>query len=209
MTEQATAQDLIGYGRVSTGDQRMDLQIDALRAHGVPEENIYTDQASGVSRNRPGLAMALKRLRPDDVLVVWKLDRLARSVPELIRLVERLREIGADLRVLTQPVDTTSAVGKFVFYMFSALAEMEREMIVERTKAGIAAARDRGKKPGRRPVLTEGKRRRARELLKAGRPVKEVAARVGVGASTIYKHWDAIMLDDVPAEPDESGTEGP
>ena len=207
MSEQTTAQDLIGYGRVSTDDQRLDLQIDALRAHGVPEDSIYTDQASGVSKNRPGLAMALKRLRPGDVLVVWKLDRLARSVPELIRLVERLREIGADLRVLTQPIDTTNAVGKFVFYMFSALAEMEREMIVERTKAGIAAARDRGKKPGRRPVLTEGTRRRARDLLKAGRPVKEVAARVGVGASTIYKHWDAILLDDIPAKPGELGTE--
>ena len=148
---------LIGYARVSTADQSTDLQKDALMAAGVDERNIYIDKASGKRDDRPGLEACLKALREGDSLVVWRLDRLGRSLKHLVATVQDLVERGVGFRVLTGQganIDTATASGKLVFGIFAALAEFERELIVERTKAGLAAAKVRGRKGGRKPKLS-------------------------------------------------------
>ncbi|MBN9265947.1 MAG: transposon DNA-invertase [Alphaproteobacteria bacterium 64-6] len=149
---------LIGYARVSTADQSTDLQKDALMAAGVDERNIYIDKASGKRDDRPGLEACLKALREGDSLVVWRLDRLGRSLKHLVATVQDLVERGVGFRVLTGQganIDTATASGKLVFGIFAALAEFERELIVERTKAGLAAAKARGRKGGRKPKLSQ------------------------------------------------------
>ena len=149
---------LIGYARVSTADQSTDLQKDALMAAGVDERNIYIDKASGKRDDRPGLEACLKALREGDSLVVWRLDRLGRSLKHLVATVQDLVERGVGFRVLTGQganIDTATASGKLVFGIFAALAEFERERIVERTKAGLAAAKARGRKGGRKPKLSQ------------------------------------------------------
>jgi len=149
---------LIGYARVSTADQSTDLQKDALMAAGVDERNIYIDKASGKRDDRPGLEACLKALREGDSLVVWRLDRLGRSLKHLVATVQDLVERGGGFRVLTGQganIDTATASGKLVFGIFAALAEFERELIVERTKAGLAAAKARGRKGGRKPKLSQ------------------------------------------------------
>lgn len=148
---------LIGYARVSTADQSTDLQKDALMAAGVDERNIYIDKASGKRDDRSGLEACLKALREGDSLVVWRLDRLGRSLKHLVATVQDLVERGIGFRVLTGQganIDTATASGKLVFGIFAALAEFERELIVERTKAGLAAAKARGRKGGRKPKLS-------------------------------------------------------
>lgn len=148
---------LIGYMRVSTNEQTLDLQRDALVSAGVGERDLYSDRASGKKDDRPGLESCLKALRAGDTLVVWKLDRLGRSLAHLVATVQELAARGIGLRVLTGQganIDTATASGKLVFGIFAALAEFERELIVERTRAGLAAARARGRKGGRRAKLT-------------------------------------------------------
>jgi DNA invertase Pin-like site-specific DNA recombinase len=148
---------LIGYMRVSTTDQSTDLQRDALLVAGVKERDIYLDKASGKRDDRPGLEACLKAMREGDTLVVWKLDRLGRSLRHLVETVQELVERGVGFRVLTghgANIDTGTASGKLVFGIFAALAEFERELITERTRAGLAAARARGRKGGRKPKLS-------------------------------------------------------
>src|SRR6201991_1484268 len=143
----------IGYVRVSKADgsQVLDLQMDALRAAGVEPDNIYEDQASGKKDDRPGLAACLKALRKGDVLVIWKLDRLGRNLKHLVNTVHELTERGIGFKVLTgAPIDTTTPAGKLTFAIFAGLAEFERDLIRERTIAGLEAARARGRKGGRR-----------------------------------------------------------
>jgi len=137
----------IGYARVSTDDQRMDLQRDALTAAGC--EKVFTDTASGAKAARPGLAEALAFARKGDVLVVWRLDRLGRSLPELVKVVGELEAAGVGFESVTERIETNSAAGRLVFHVFAALAEFERRLIVERTHAGLEAARARGRKGGR------------------------------------------------------------
>ena len=137
---------LIGYARVSTQDQNPDLQIDALRESGC--EKVFTDKASGAQRERPQLREALEYMRDGDILVVWKLDRLARSLKQLIETVEGLEQQGVGFRSLTEAIDTTSAGGKLIFHIFGSLAEFERSIIRERTKAGLASARAGGRLGG-------------------------------------------------------------
>ncbi|MEZ5850423.1 MAG: recombinase family protein [Hyphomicrobiaceae bacterium] len=147
----------IGYMRVSTADQSTDLQRDALIAAGVDERNIYLDKASGKRDDRPGLEACLRALREGDVLVVWKLDRLGRSLRHLVTTVQDLVERRIGFRVLTGQganIDTSTASGKLIFGIFAALAEFERELIAERTRAGLAAAKARGRKGGRKPKLS-------------------------------------------------------
>ena len=179
----------IGYARVSTEDQDLALQIDALTAAGVAPANIYEEKASGAAgKKRPALQAALKDLRAGDVLVVWKLDRLGRNLGELIATMATLDRRGANLRVLTGlAVDTSTAGGRFIFHIFSALAEFERELIRERTMAGLAAARARGRVGGRRVRFTAAVRAKAERMLKAGKTVPEVAAAIGFSKSTIHK----------------------
>ncbi|HCJ0415129.1 TPA: recombinase family protein [Klebsiella oxytoca] len=177
---------LIGYARVSTVDQNLDLQKNALvRAEC---ELIFEDTASGKNAKRPGLRKAIRRLRPGDSLVVWKLDRLGRSVRDLITLVSELQERGIHFRSLTDSIDTSTPAGRFFFHVMSALSEMERELIVERTRAGLAAAREQGRIGGRRRVMTEEVVERCRRMLDAGATRQQIADVIGVGVKTIYKY---------------------
>lgn len=178
---------LIGYARVSTQDQNPDLQIDALRESGC--EKVFTDKASGAQRERPQLREALEYMRDGDILVVWKLDRLARSLKQLIETVEGLEQQGVEFRSLTEAIDTTSAGGKLIFHIFGGLAEFERSIIRERTKAGLASARARGRLGGRPPALSAADLQQARAMLRDPEiTVKQVAERLGVAPSTLYRH---------------------
>ena len=182
---------LIGYMRVSKADgsQATDLQRDALVAAGVDPAHLYEDQASGKREDRPGLASCLKALRPGDTLVVWKLDRLGRDLRHLINTVHDLTGRGIGLKVLTghgAAIDTTTAPGKLVFGIFAALAEFERDLIRERTKAGLTAAAARGRKGGRKPVVTADKLQRAREHIANGLNVREAATRLKVSKTALY-----------------------
>lgn len=180
---------LIGYARVSTVDQDLRLQVDSLQAIGC--EKIFTDKASGNSLDRAGLLDALAFAREGDTLVVWKLDRLGRSMKGLINLAAELDARKIDLRSLTDGIDTSSAAGRFFFHMLAAMAEMERELILERTRAGLQAARLSGKKGGRRPVMTVAKIEAAQTLLSNGMDAKEVAISIGVSLPTLYRHLPA------------------
>jgi DNA invertase Pin-like site-specific DNA recombinase len=185
---------LVGYMRVSKADgsQVLDLQADALIAAGIPERNLYSDTASGKRDDRPGLDSCLKALRSGDTLVVWKLDRLGRNLRHLVNVVHDLTERHVGLRVLTgqgAAIDTTTAAGKLVFGIFAALAEFERELISERTRAGLAAARARGRKGGRRPKMTPAKLRLASAAMgKRGTVVGDLCSELGITRSTIYRY---------------------
>ena len=176
---------LIGYARVSTQDQNLDLQKQALAAAGC--ERIYEDAQSGQRDGRPGLARALEMLRAGDTLAVWKLDRLGRGLKQLIGLVEELERRGINFRSLTDQIDTSTPGGRFFFHVMASLAEMERELIVERTRAGLSAARAQGRVGGRRRVMTESKIVAAKKLLAGGLPAREVAANLGVSVPTLYR----------------------
>ncbi|MBN7314763.1 resolvase [Mycobacteroides abscessus subsp. massiliense] len=177
---------LIGYARVSTVEQSTGLQLDALNAAGV--EQVFVDEGiSGSVSSRPELDKCLSVLRKGDTLVVWRLDRLARSLKNLLELVESLSNSGIHLRSLTEAIDTSSASGRLILSVFGALAEFERSLIIERTQAGLAAARSRGAKIGRPTAMTAGQVEQARTLVGAGHRVGDVARTLGVGRSTLYR----------------------
>ena len=177
----------MGYARVSTSDQDVSLQLDALKAAGCLK--VFKDKASGSLDRRPQLDRLLDQLRPGDTIVVWRLDRLGRSLRNLIELVERLDKEGVGFRSLTESIDTTTAGGKLIFQIFGALAEFERSLIRERTMAGLAAARARGRVGGRPPVMTPQKVKLARQLYDAKEStVEEIASTLGVSRKTIYRH---------------------
>jgi DNA invertase Pin-like site-specific DNA recombinase len=176
----------IGYARVSTDDQNLDLQRDALQKAGC--EQIFTDRVSGTKARRPGLELALSHLRSGDTLVVWRLDRLGRSLRHLIATVTDLQECGIGFKSLQESIDTTTSGGKLVFHIFGALAEFEREIIKERTKAGLTAARARGRKGGRRTALTEKQVQIARQLYDAKTPVQEICETLGISRATFYRY---------------------
>ena len=186
----------IGYMRVSKADgsQAVDLQRDALIAAGVDPAHLYEDHASGKKDNRPGLEACLKALRAGDTLVSWKLDRLGRDLRHLVNLVDELTKRGIGLRVLAGQganIDTTTANGRLVFGIFAALAEFERELIVERTMAGLQAARARGRNGGRPFKMTNAKLRLAQAAM--GQPetkVSELCAELGITRQTLYRHVD-------------------
>jgi DNA invertase Pin-like site-specific DNA recombinase len=179
----------IGYARVSTDDQSLDLQINALKQAGC--DAIYKDHGiSGIKTKRSGLDAAIKATGHNDILIVWKLDRLGRSLSFLIQLVELLRGRGAGFCSLTDGIDTTTASGKLVFHIMGALAEFERELIRERTKAGMLAAKERGTKLGRPRKLTKDQVAQAYALHKSGQTLTAIAPRYGVDRSTLSR---AIM----------------
>ena len=174
----------IGYARVSTDEQNLDLQLDALKAAGC--EKIFMDQGiSGITRERAGLSEALGAIGKEDILIVWKLDRLGRSLGFLCELIEGLKEQGIGFQSLTDGIDTTTNGGKLVFHIMGALAEFERDLIRERTKAGMKAAKKRGKHVGRPKSLSNGQVQHMHELLDAGKTQAEVAELFGVSANTI------------------------
>ena len=182
----------IGYARVSTDDQNLDLQKDALNKVGC--QVIYEEAASGKNSERPELDQCLKALRSGDTLVVWRLDCLGRSLRDLVQIVGDLEKRGIAFESLMEKIETGSAAGRLVFHVFAALAEFERNLIRERTRAGLAAARARGRKGGRRPKLDEKKIREIRALLRDPRVVVgDVAKRYGVSRTTIYKHVGVVQ----------------
>ena len=174
---------VIGYARVSTKEQDLSLQLDALSKYGC--DRIFTDKLSSV-KERQGLTDALGYLRDGDTLVVWKLDRLCRSLPDLIKISEQIRMTGAQLVSITESIDTSTPAGRLYFNILGALGQMERELIQERVKAGLAAARRRGKVPGK-PRVSEEKLELARRELSAGRTYPEVARILGVHPQTLYR----------------------
>ena len=176
---------LIGYARVSTAEQDLALQLDALQAAGTTR--VFEDRGvSGAKTERPGLTAALSFLREGDTLVVWKLDRLGRSMTHLLHTVTDLESRGVGFRSLTENVDTTTPTGRLVFHIFGALGQFERDLIRERTNAGLTAAAARGRKGGRPVAATPEKIGRARQLVASGLTVREAAARVKVGKSALY-----------------------
>ena len=161
---------LIGYARVSTQDQNLELQHDALKKAGC--QKIFEDKVSGTRAERPGLAKAMELLRDGDTLVVWKLDRLGRSVKQLVDLVGALHKQNIQFKSLTDAIDTGTPSGRFFFHVMASLAEMERELTIERTRAGLAVARQLGRKGGRKPKMTASKIESAKKLLASGIPPK-------------------------------------
>lgn len=179
----------IGYARVSTRDQNLSLQLDALKAAGC--ERIFDDKASGASRSRPGLEETDRHLRKGDTLVVWKLDRLGRTVKQLVEFVGELQQRGIEFRSLTEGIDTSTPAGRFFFHVIAAMAEMERELIRERTRAGLDSARAQGLVGGRKKALNDKKLASAKTLLQSGTPPRQVAEQLGVSVATLYRHIPA------------------
>jgi DNA invertase Pin-like site-specific DNA recombinase len=176
---------LIGYARVSTQDQNLELQREALTKAGC--QKVFEDKLSGARTDRPGLSKILEMLRKGDTLVVWKLDRLGRSVKQLVDLVGELHKLGVQFKSLTDAIDTGTPSGRFFFHIMASLAEMERELNVERTRAGLEIARLLGRKGGRKPKMTGSKIESARKLLASGIPPKDVAKDLGVSVPTLYR----------------------
>jgi len=183
---------LVGYARVSTLDQNLDLQRSALSQVGCGK--IYEDRISGTRAERPGLKLALEVLRDGDTLVVWKLDRLGRSVKGLVDLVTELARRGIQFKSLTDSIDTGSPSGRFFFHVMASLAQMERELIAERTRAGLIAAREQGRTGGRKRLMTDSKIASAKTLLANGVSPKEVARNLGVSIPTLYR-WIPASVD--------------
>jgi len=176
---------LIGYARVSTQDQNLELQREALTKAGC--QKVFEDKVSGTRVDRPGLTKAQEILREGDTLVVWKLDRLGRSVKHLVDLIGELHKQGIQFKSLTDAIDTGTPSGRFFFHVMASLAEMERELIIERTRAGLDVARQLGRKGGRKPKMTESKIESAKKLLASGMPAKDVANNLGVSVPTLYR----------------------
>jgi DNA invertase Pin-like site-specific DNA recombinase len=181
---------LIGYARVSTTDQDLALQQDALAQAGC--ERVYIDKASGTKTDRPGLAEALAFARPGDVLVVWKLDRLGRSLQHLMQTVEQLAEQGIGFRSLTEQLDTTTPGGRLIFHLFAALAQFERDLIRERTQAGLTAARARGRNGGgqRHKAMREERQRQLAQRMYEDRdnPIPDICKALGISRATLYRY---------------------
>jgi DNA invertase Pin-like site-specific DNA recombinase len=189
----------IGYARISTEDQDPQLQLDALASVGCLR--VYTDTASGSLANRPELDRMLDQLRPGDVVHVWRLDRLGRSLRNLIDLVDDLASRGVGFRSLSESIDTTTANGRLFFNMMGALAEFERDLIRERTMAGLTSARARGRVGGRPPVMTPEKLAVARQMHASGEhTVTAIATTIGVSRKTVYRHLDQVGGRNVVAQ---------
>ena len=185
---------LIGYARVSTDDQNLDLQRDALQAAGC--ERVFEDMVSGARADRTGLVTLMSMLRAGDTVVIWRLDRLGRSLKNLIELVERLDAAKVGLRSLQENIDTTSSGGKLVFHLFGALAEFERTLIRERTQAGLVAARARGRMGGRPRRLDPVKLALAVKLHRErNHTVEEICKMMGISKSTLYNYLDKAESD--------------
>lgn len=177
---------LIGYARVSTQDQHLDLQLKSLTEVGC--EKVFQDKVSGKKLEKTGLIEAISHLRKGDTLVVWKLDRLGRSVKQLVTLIDQLNKQEIQFKSITDSIDTSTSSGRFFFHVMASLAEMERELMIERTKAGLAIAKQQGRTGGRKPKMTPSKIASAKKLLSSGIPAKEVAKNLNVSMATLYRH---------------------
>ncbi len=189
---------LIGYARVSTPEQDLTPQLDALSAAGC--ERTFMDKASGAKANRAGLAEAMSHARAGDVLVVWKLDRLGRTMKGLVDLSADLSERGIGFRSLTDGIDTAGTAGKLVFHIMAAMAEMERDLNRERTTAALIVARREGRVGGRKTVMTPKRLEAAKKLLASGMSMREIAPAIGVSVPTLYRHLPAPVQDTISVE---------
>ncbi len=188
---------IIGYARVSTQDQNLELQLDALEKAGC--EQTFQEKITGKNKERPELETCMKMLRDGDVLVVWKLDRLARSLKDLIEIVSDLESRGVGFKSLTESIDTTSPGGKLIFHIFGALSEFEHSLIRERTLEGLKAARARGRKGGRKPAMSRSDVQKAAAMLKDPLITKtEVAKHFGVSRLTLNKSLNREGYDGLP-----------
>jgi len=184
----------IGYVRVSTDDQKLQLQLDALKKANC--KRVFTDKLSGSRKDCPGLEEALSHLREGDTLVVWKLDRLGRTVKGLVDLVAQLEAEKINFRSLTDSIDTTTTAGRFFFHVMASLAQMERELTIEHTKAVLIAARKLARVGGRRRIMTDSKIKSAKKLLAGGMLPKDVAADLGISVPTLYRWLPAAASTD-------------
>lgn len=189
---------LIGYARVSTPEQDLTPQLEALRNAGC--ERIFSDKASGAKANRAGLAEALSHAHAGDVLVVWKLDRLGRTMKGLVDLAADLTDRGLGLRSITDGIDTAGTAGKLVFHILAAMAELERDLNRERTTAALIIARREGRVGGRKTVMTPKRLEAARKLLASGMAIREIAPAIGVSVPTLYRHFPAPAQEAINAE---------
>jgi len=180
---------LIGYVRVSTNEQNTDLQRNALKSADC--ELIFEDRISGKTSERPGLKKAMRCLQAGDTLVVWKLDRLGRSMRHLVMLTQQLHERGVNFRSLTDSIDTSTSMGRFFFHIMGALAEMERELIVERTQAGLRAAREKGRIGGRRRIMTPEVIAQAERMFANGATLEQISLVLEVSLKTVYRYIPA------------------
>ncbi len=183
----------IGYARVSTTNQSLNPQTDALSEAGC--EKLFTDIASGARTQRPGLDKAISFSRKGDILVVWKLDRMGRSMSHLIEMIQKLEEKGVGFQSLTEKINTTTAGGRLIFHLFGALAEFERDLIRERVQAGLKSARARGRKGGRPPVPEETKLMARALMADKTLSIKQICDRLGIAKSTLYKHAGPLIKD--------------
>lgn len=193
---------LIGYARVSTAEQDLTPQLEALRSAGC--ERTFSDKASGAKADRAGLADALSHARAGDILVVWKLDRLGRTMKGLIDLSAELATRGIGLRSITDGIDTAGTAGKLVFHIMAAMAEMERDLVRERTTAALLIAKREGRIGGRKTLMTPKRIEAARKLLASGMTAREIAPTIGVSVATLYRHLPAPVQEAISAE-SESG----
>lgn len=184
---------LIGYARVSTQDQDLTMQLDALRDAGC--QRFYSDKASGAKISRPGLLEAIAYARPGDVLVVWKLDRLGRTMKGLVDLAAELEEKGIGLRSITDGIDTSGTAGRLVFNILAAMAQMERELIRERTTSALAVARRKGRFGGRKSVMTDERRKVVESLIASKMHPREIARAINVSLSTFYRHFPGRAVE--------------
>jgi len=185
---------LVGYARVSTEDQKLDLQLDALRRAGVKPDNLHVEKVSGASTKRPALDLAIKDLREGDTFVVWRLDRLARSMRQLYARLDQIYAKGAYFRSITENFDFGTASGKLILGVLGLVAEFERQIIAQRTSAGIAALRERSKDKhwGRKLYMTPERIKKVGELLNSGLSGPKVAKRLGVSTASIYGFWKQV-----------------
>lgn len=177
---------LIGYARVSTEEQKLDLQLDALKRNGVADDDIHVEKTSGVSKNRPAFASAMRALRPGDTLVVWRLDRVARSLRELLDKMHELEKRKIGFKSLTESIDTGTAVGRLIMHVVGAIAEFERQLTIERTKAGMKARKDRGLAVGRERKMDVGK---AEKRLREGWSIKAAAEEQGFTRAALVRYY--------------------
>lgn len=181
---------IFGYARVSTHEQDHALQLDALHKAGV--EEVVTDTISGTKRERPGLDRLLDKVRAGDSIVVWRLDRLARSLTNLLELVDTLNKKGVSIRSLHEDINTASANGRLILHIFGALGEFEAALVKERTMAGLQAARAQGRKGGRKPSLNPEQRRMVRSLIKDGVPKTDICKQFGISRAALYRNLEAV-----------------
>lgn len=194
---------LLGYARVSTADQSLDLQVEALKRAGVHPDDIRTEQISGVSHKRPMLDLILMQMQPGDTLTVWKLDRLGRSLPDLIHKMKTLHDCGVRFHSITEGIDTSNAMGTLLFHILGAVAQFERDLTSERTKARMAQMKAEGKRTGPDQKFTPEVKAKAREMFRQGKTVGEVRKRFKVSANTVYNYIPAHEIRELQGKDDD------